>query len=180
MTGTALIGIGYAVAAALCVRAWRWQTRRRERTTPRPERVSFWLLCAVLLATMSIGRISRAASFAGDVGRHLASSEGWYENRRPLQFVVVVAILVLWAALVVSAMRRRHAGHHDYFAMTLAVTTLLAMAAIRTISLHYVDTVLNRWHLAGIEVGDILEVGGLLAAITIAWRSAPETSSIGS
>ena len=115
--------------------------------------------------------LALALGLAGELaqrGRQLASEEGWYADRRPLQAAVVVALLTVTVsalaalALVSLGLSRR--------ARVLVGTmlALVAYVAVHTITLHQLDSVLNRDVWSGIRQGDLLEIALVLSAATVA------------
>src|SRR4249920_1920226 len=85
---------GYAVVALAAFVAGL-RERRRSRANPNlwP---TFWFLTAGLLMVMAIGRAGNIADLAADIGRRQAVAEGWYDNRRKYQAIVVGLVAATW------------------------------------------------------------------------------------
>jgi hypothetical protein len=155
---------GYAMVAALSL--W-WGVRERRSTAAHgldwwP---GYWFMSAALLATMGIGRAGALGDLLGEFGREQARESGWYDTRRTVQVVVVVAVAVVWLIGVVVAVLRVPPRRRRYLPHVIVLSTIIAFAAIRLVSLHHVDTVLYRRDLGGIRIVSIAELALLVAAV---------------
>ena len=139
-----ITGLGYMVAAAACIVAWR-SDRRRTPSVSSPV-TAFWLAAGGLLATMGIARATGAANNVGDAARRLSETEGWYEYRRPAQLAVMLVLGGLWTWAVSLVLRHRtgQRGSRRTAPMIVVLTSLFLLGSLRTISFHYSDSVLNR------------------------------------
>ena len=154
---------GYATAAALAAAVGR---RNRQLGD---EASLFWYMTSGVLALMAVGRVVDLGNALADFGRRTASSQGWSDMRRPVQAVTVLVIIILVSALASVAIRRTSSRWNPDVAMTVVVTLLVGLAAVRSISLHQLDALLDRnW--IGMRVGVVLELVGILAAIALAGR----------
>jgi hypothetical protein len=74
-----------------------------------------------------------------------------------------VVVVALWR---VPERRRR------YLPMAIVSFSLMCYAGIRVVSLHQVDTVLYRRHIAGAKVGSVVEILGIATAIVVtSWQT---------
>jgi hypothetical protein len=126
----------------------------------------YWFLSASLLVVMGIGRIGGLGDLVSEFGREQARSGGWYETRRTVQAVVVIAVAVVWFWGVAVAVLRVPPRRRRYLPHIVALSTLIAFAAIRLVSFHQVDTVLYRRDVAGVRIVAIAELF-MLAATTL-------------
>lgn len=89
-------------------------------------------------------------------GKRMAISQGWYNDRRIVQAIFIVAVIILFGgglALFAYALRRTWRRH----AVTLAGLAMLsAFIVIRAASFHHVDVMLGV-HLAGLKINIIIE-----------------------
>ena len=163
------LGIGYLLAALMCVVAWsdhRGRTNGDERRPPS----TFWLVAGLLLAAMGVARATNLANSAGNAARQLAEADGWYDDRRPAQLVVVVALAALWIWVGLFVHRHRDHGRKSRgpMTMTIILASLLVLGSVRTVSFHYSDSLLNRTRLLDTSLGNLLEVAGVGLAIVVA------------
>ena len=149
---------GAAAAAA----GWRERKRRPGAPDLWP---AFWFGTAGLLLVMAVGRATDAGNRLTDLGRTIAQSEGWYRHRHRLQVAAVGSVGLVWLLAVATTLWRVPARRRRYLPAAVAVTSLLGFVGIRLISLHKVDTLLERRHLFGVKVGAVLE---LLAVLVVA------------
>ena len=127
-----------------------------------------WHASAVALLLLALNTLFALDLLAVQVLRHLAHLQGWRGGRRRIQALVLVLLGV--SALVATL---RLAQRVDLFVGALrwlvpGVALLLTVAALRAVSLHGTDALLQV-RLAGISAGRLLDALGLtLVAIGIA------------
>lgn len=162
----------YAIAALLAVwwgvRERRALSRRRVDWWPR-----YWFISAVLLAVLAVARASALGDVLGDLGRDQARSSGWYDTRRTVQALVVVAVAAVWAVGVFIAVLRVPPRRRRYLPHVVALSAIIAFAAIRLVSLHHIDTLLYRRDIASVRVVAIVEltlVAGSVALMVLTAR----------
>jgi len=155
----------YAVAAGAALLAG-WRERRRARVEVHiwP---TFWVLTAGLFLMMVVGRAANLGGWATSLGRSEALSQGWYLHRRKFQVIAVGSIGAAWFVTVVVALLRVPARRRRYLPAATVVFTLMCFAGIRVVSLHQIDGLLYRRHLAGVKVDAILELFGVAVATAI-------------
>ena len=130
----------------------------------------FWPLTGLLIAALAVARVTDAAERITEIGRDRAIDEGWYRDRRGLQSWAVGAVAAVWLVSVTVAVWRTPERRRRYLPMGIAVASVIAYALVRMVSLHQVDGLLYRTHLAGVRVGTVTELTLLgLAAVTTAW-----------
>jgi hypothetical protein len=159
----------YAVVAAQATlwgfRERRWVVARGFDWWP-----TYWFLSAIMLVTMGVARAGALGDLVSEIGRDQARSSGWYESRRTLQAAAVVVVAIVWAIGVLVAIWRVPPRRRRYLPHVLALSTVIAFAAVRIVSLHHVDTVLYRRDIGGVRIVAIAELTllavTLLAALT--------------
>lgn len=163
-----VIGIGYLAAAIACFIVW-YLLRSATDSDPSAARTgAFWMAAGILLAVMGAGRALALSTVVADVGRRLARSEGWYDNRRPLQAAAALGATILLIAIVSAIVIGRRRRQELDVPMAIAMSALIAYAILRSVSLHAVDANLNDTRVLSLQLGDWLEVTLLLLAIGVA------------
>lgn len=161
--------LAYAVCAALAlvvlVRARQVTGRAR----------ALWVLLLLAMVVLGINKQLDLQSLLTAVGRCVAKSQGWYEERRTVQRAFVEALLA--AGVLVLAfglfLLRRHLRQHGTALLGLAVVA--SFVAVRAVGFHHVDAFINS-HLMDVRFNVILENAGLvLIALNAIWllRRAP-------
>jgi hypothetical protein len=174
--------LGYALAALFALWAGAREARRAGRdAAPWP---AFWFVAAALLAAMAVGRASDLGRVVSELGRREAVSEGWYDRRREVQELAIVAIAGLGAVVGVVALWRTAVRRSHHLPMVAVLLGLGCFATIRMVSLHDVDAVLHRYAVAGVQLGTAVELGGIAVAIaTTIWLTLgvalPRTTATG-
>lgn len=160
-----LRAVGYLAAASVAMIRFLIEQRAPE---PRPTASwpVYWLLSAVLLALLGLGRATSLAGLISDYGRDQANAEGWYDARRTIQAIVVLAVGAAWLIGVVVAVWRVPPRRRRFLPSIITISALVAFAAIRLISLHQVDSVLYHHAVGGVRFVAVFEL--LLLLVTIA------------
>ncbi len=131
--------VGCLCAGLTCLLAWN--TARRV-SNPQASRVTWLTLATFLFAGAIVVSVDAPWHFA-EAFRQWFEFHGWYENRRPLQ-ALIIGILALAgvAALVWTNLKLRARGRCVRLGAAL-LTLLVALVAIESISLHHVDSVME-------------------------------------
>ncbi len=149
--------VAYAVAALLAWRAW---SAGRQRV---------WLAVAVGMVLLCLNKQFDLQSLFTDIGREFARYGGWYEDRRKVQKVFVIAVLAgagLSGAWFLWRFRAFLAGHK---LLATGMFLLLTFIVVRAISFHHVDVFLKSG-VAGVRMNWVLELGGILIVAVAALR----------
>lgn len=139
----------------------------------------FWPITAVLLVGMAIGRFGDAGGALVDLVRDEAWADGWYAERRRLQTLVVGLLGAAWLIAVAVACLRIPERRQRYLRVVVMVVTLCAFVAVRLVSLHQIDSLLHRRHVAGMRLGTWVEywLTAILAIVVIAAPSGRRTQA---
>ena len=153
----------YAVAAVLCVR-----TTLAARRGGLPWR--FWAGVSLAMILLGLNKQLDLQSWFTEVGRDLALSDGWYEDRRAVQ-VWFIAGLAMAAVLLLAGLRHAldDAWHH-YRTTCVGLGMLCVFVLMRAASFHHVDTLLRmRW--GAISANGLIENSALLVVAFGAWQA---------
>jgi hypothetical protein len=156
--------VTYCLVGALAVGAAIWERHLLRTGDRRDLWPFFWAMTAVVLLTMAIGHAGDFGDLIADYGRRSAYSDGWYETRRTAQTVAVGVVSAVWAVVTAVAVWRFPERRRRYLPMAVITFGLMCFAAIRVISLHQVDSLLYRRHIAGVRIGVLVELSGLVIA----------------
>jgi hypothetical protein len=161
--------IAYSVAAAAALHAGVRERRRagvEDGIWP-----TFWFVTAGLFLLVAVARATDLGGWATALGRKEAVSQGWYTHRRKLQALVVGSIGAAWFLTVVAALLRFPVRRRRYLPAAIVVLTLMGLAGVRLVSLHQIDAVLYHRSIAGVRIGAILELIGVVVAVAVTlWR----------
>ena len=147
--------IAYFAVALFCIlrlRAGGAQSGKR------PENL-FWGGLAALLVGLGINKQLDLQTWLTLTVRRIAIDQGWYDQRRSLQFVFIIFVgLIAFAGLVFlwRLVRRNREMRIPLFGLIL----LLAFVIVRAASFHHMDTLINL-HFRGVRMNWILELGAI-------------------
>jgi hypothetical protein len=153
------IAFAYLAAATACAIVWaaeRKTNRRGQTSSP-----LFWLVLTVSLLFLGINKQLDLQTLLNDVGRRMARSEGWYDQRRSYQilFIAAVSIAGLLAVGGFSWLARKQSKRN--FVALLGTVFLYVFVLIRASSIHHVDMMLH-WQFLGWNWNWVLELGGIV------------------
>jgi ABC-type Co2+ transport system permease subunit len=159
----------YAAAAVLSFLA-----ARRVRIDPaapqgRRER-RMWLGVAVFMALLCVNKQLDLQTLLTKIGRELAVRGGWYEHRRPVQFLFVLVIATVAIAAFVWIVRKTRSILKERRLLLVGLCFMLSFIIIRASSFHHVAVILEA-EIWGIRLNWLLE----LSAIALIGVSAAQT-----
>jgi hypothetical protein len=120
----------------------------------------FWFLGAAMLCLLGVNTVLQADLFFTQLLRAIAKLQGWYAQRRELQYT---AVLLLGLIFLLSINRLRALlSEADLPSELVAVglAALLLLFLTRMVSAHNTDLVLNL-RLAGVSIGRLLEFAAI-------------------
>jgi hypothetical protein len=148
--------LGAALCTLACVRLYTGGARRTS--------VAFWVVLALVMATMGVSRMVDLGPLLTEHGRDFARDYGWYEDRRSIQRTAVEVVIicgVIGACIAAAWLAFAAAPEHPLGA--LAVVYLTTFVAVRAISLHQVDQLLYNHPVEGVRINALLELSGISA-----------------
>lgn len=152
-----LVASAYGVASWLCF--LNVQTEEEAQGS-----CALWCAATVLLCLLGANVVLQVDVFVTQTFRALARLQGWYGQRRVLQYLLIslIALTVLLALnsrLWLSQSFRSRAQTHTG-AVSAGLLALLMLFAVRLVSAHGTDAVLNV-RLLGVSIGRLIELACL-------------------
>ena len=163
----------YFGAAFLCLReliAVRREQGGREKTV-------FWAALTALLVLLGFNKQLDLQTLLTLTGRRIAIAQGWYENRRILQFFFVI-VVGIGGALSVWIMRRLVRKQADLRLPLLGFVVLLVFIVVRAASFHHIDQLIN-FRFAGVRMNWVLELSAIALVSVGAGRARKRSGAEG-
>ena len=171
--------VGYFVACWLCLQAFQKEKRGPHRPYreavpavlrvlkkhwPNPpvraRRAALWLVMATVLLLLGINKQLDLQSLFTEIGRVAAHAQGWYEDRRGVQFAFI-AVVALAGLVVVALFAWLARGALKDFRLPLTgMAFIVSFVVIRAASFHNVDELLGS-AILGLKMNWVLELGGI-------------------
>lgn len=160
----------YATCAllALCV------VIRQRGGTPRAQ--VFWTLLCLAMVFLAVNKQLDLQSLLTATGRCVAGLQGWYEDRRPFQRNVILALLVVILIILSASL---YLMRRDLRRNGLALLGLIVVAgfvAFRAVGFHHFDEIINL-RVRDVRFNVIFELTGLvmitLNALVLLLRRGP-------
>lgn len=164
---TMLVVIANVALIGAAVTTGALAARRRREGSTDDAWPAFWFAVALVAGLMAVGRTLDLGELVADAGRRQARESGWYDSRTAVQAGAVGAAVIGVAVLVTAGARRRRGRLAPYVPTAALAAVLAAYSAIRIVSLHDVDQMMNRTGFGGIVVESAVEFV-LLVATTVA------------
>lgn len=168
LTGMVTVGC-YFLTSVLCLRRlWKLTAQRRLSAARHP--LLIWSGLAILLCGLGISKQLDLHNLLTSLGRSLASTQGWYDQRHLVQviFIAMVALVFLSCVMLIVTHYPRTSRRHRL--ALLGAIFLGSFLITRTVSLHHLDAMFH-WRLGGLTVNWMLELVGIsLIAIAAGWN----------
>ncbi len=182
--GAWLIFFSYFAVAVLCARAFQvsWIGSRLAIDYPNPERrlkdrqaayrasFRFWGLVIALFVFLGVNKQIDLQTWLTDVGRRIATAQGWYEQRATVQtiFVLTTAVTGVVVLSVLLKLTRDLLPRHVLAFVGLASLAVFLM--VRATSFHALEAA--AWfEIVGMRLSWYLEMAGILCVGTCAVRN---------
>lgn len=158
----------YLICCVLAFSVWRRGTDR-----------GFWGLITLLMLALAINKQLDLQTALTVTGKCLAKAQGWYAERRIVQEIFIVGVLVtVLIGLVIGAIALRNRLRRNGLAL-VGLAILSGFVVIRAVSFHHVDQLIGMRQF-GISTNFILENAGLVLiainALTILRRGRPRAA----
>ncbi|PZQ96707.1 MAG: isopropylmalate isomerase [Cereibacter sphaeroides] len=172
--GWVTVGV-YAMAACFCLAVVvrggiPSATRRRERL--------FWLLLGVALCVLAVNKQLDLQSYLTAFGRCVSNMQGWYQDRRIVQAVFIVSLLIAMVVLGLALWRMMRGTLRRTGIALVGFVFVLAFVAVRAVGFHHFDALINM-RLGDIRLNWLFELTGpaviILAAIGMMRQSSRKT-----
>ncbi|MEQ9549391.1 MAG: hypothetical protein RIM23_07210 [Coleofasciculus sp. G3-WIS-01] len=132
-----------------------------------------WGFFALILVLLGINKQLDLQSWLTTVGKELAISQGWYQQRRMVQVQFIGGIVIAALILLSVIGRAVYAERLTYRLALLGLMFLSCFIVIRASSFHHIDALLG-WQLVGLRMNWILELGGIACIAIAAIRTISE------
>lgn len=119
-----------------------------------------WFTAVFILCLLATNAVLQGDLWVAHVVRLTAKLQGWYGARRSLQYLLLGTLLVMALVAAKLAHTRFKATDVSSAPVVFGLTFLLMLLALRMVSAHGTDVVINL-HLAGVSVGRMLEFAGI-------------------
>jgi hypothetical protein len=119
-----------------------------------------WWAVAALLFALGINKQLDLQSWFTAVGRAVARKQGWFDERRSVQYTFSLAFASAASfalGLMLGSIRRRW---REYGLLLFGVGFTLTFIALRAISFHHFEELLG-YEIAGAEMNWVLELSGI-------------------
>lgn len=127
-------------------------------------RVSVAILCLLGANTLLQGDLWLVLAL-----RAMAKLQGWYDARRTVQSSVLLMLPIMVLATARWWRAAAAATHRRVFPGDLGLGLLVLLFALRAVSLHDTDAVLNL-RVLGLSLGRWFEFGAIGVLVRVAWR----------
>jgi hypothetical protein len=151
----------YGATAVLAMWA-AWLSARGSGGLPEgvPKGRSIWISISLLMVFLCLNKQLDLQSLFTDIGRVMAKSQGWYEERRQFQKFFVIGVLAISGTFGFWVTLRFRAFWLGHGLLLAGLFFLLTFIVVRAISFHHVDEFL-RTPLVGIRMNWLLELTGI-------------------
>lgn len=124
----------------------------------------FWLSLALIMFCLGINKQLDLQSLLTAIGRYFAHKDGWYEQRRVIQVVVIIGIIAsLLVAMLFFMIHFLDVLKTNWLAL-VGLTFLLLFIIVRATSFHHMDSLIN-FRIFNMRMNWLLELGGIASIV---------------
>ena len=153
--------LAYLIVTIICT-VYVIRLKQQSGLEQQRRQVIIWGLVAILLFSLGINKQLDLQTLVSQIGREISRTQGWYGNRRSIQFVLILLITAV-SGLTISTLaytlRRTLRQHWLTF---LGLLCLLTFVVVRAISFHYIDLFLYTNIVGNLKLSSALELGSLI------------------
>lgn len=120
----------------------------------------FWWSLTLILILLGINKQLDLQSLFTDIGRALSKSQGWYDQRRSVQFWFVLFLGLFGLVFMMVAIRIVLNILRECWLAVVGFIFLITFIFIRAVSFHHFDQVIDL-RLSGIRMNWVLELSGI-------------------
>lgn len=154
LSGTIFI-VSYGLTALLIFRAAQKSIGQERR---------YWRLCGSLFFFQVLNTNLDLHAMIWTIGRCLSHAQGWYENRRVIQFLFLVGLILLVGTVLILVFIMFLKNIFRNIFLTLGVSIALGFTIVKGVSHHTLADFYGR--IAGpFSVGDYIEYSGIVIAL---------------
>lgn len=153
----------YFIVALICLKSALVSSTEKHSTTlysAKPLK-TFWLVLTFLLIFLGINKQLDLQTLLTQIGRNISLYQGWYEYRRPVQFIFILTIGLLGVTTLAFLIKTyRDTCSSIKIALTGCVI-LYVFIIIRASSFHHMD-IFSDFKFITIKINSLLEIGGIV------------------
>lgn len=159
-----LVAAAYGLAAWLCF-------LNAQLTKEALGSCAMWCVAAALLCLLGGNLMLQGDVFVSHAFRAFARLQGWYGQRRELQYLVLALMALTLPGIGYLWFQRLEPNAPTGVGAVLAgLHVLVFLFGVRMVSAHGTDAVLNA-RMAGLSIGRLCELAGIASVMVGAWRS---------
>jgi hypothetical protein len=121
----------------------------------------FWLMITVLMLFLGVNKQLDLQSLFAEVGRQISLAQGWYPNRRIVQFSFITVFTTALIGVFLWFTKRHRDLFSRYRFASFGLAFLIGFIVIRASAFHHVDEVIQ-YDLHGIKMNWVLALTGIL------------------
>lgn len=137
-----------------------------------------WRFISVLFLALGINKQLDLQTALTEVGRVLAFSEGWYEQRRAVQVVFIISVAITCVLTAITLLVWARDSPAPTWLALVGSTFVLGFVIIRAASFHHIDRFIGN-QILGLRWNWVLEMGGIvLVLLASIWRVWPVSARL--
>jgi hypothetical protein len=147
-----------------------WSTWKTAHSVGASSEDHLWRVISILFIALGINKQLDLQTALTELGRMVASEQGWYGERRIVQvwFIIGVALTCVFIAIILLIWARKYPA--PTWLALIGMTTVLAFVLIRAASFHHIDKFIGD-RILGLKWNWVLEMTGIATVIIASeWR----------
>jgi hypothetical protein len=154
-----LITGSYIVCAILAVLIASFHRHLEEKGAEK-----FWHAIGLLMVLLGINKQLALQMLLNEMGRQVARAQGWYDQRRIVQFLFVAVFAMAFTATFIWFANKYRDSFRRYRLALCGLFFLLSFVIIRAATFHHIDEIIQ-YDIHGFTMNWMLELAGIYLII---------------
>jgi hypothetical protein len=119
-----------------------------------------WRMVALLLIALGINKQLDLQGLLVAIGRAVAERQGWYEDRRRVQFLFILVVLGISATGFMTLLWGARRRLKEYGWLLAGTATIIAFIVVRAVSFHHFQEFFS-FPIGGVKIHRLLELSAI-------------------
>jgi hypothetical protein len=127
--------------------------------------VKFWHVVSLIMVLLGLNKQLALQILLTEIGRHIAQTQGWYDQRRILQFSFIIVFAVTFTTASIWFAMKYRDSLRRYMLVFCGLFFLLGFVIIRAATFHHFNELIQIELFYGLTMNWALELAGIYMII---------------
>lgn len=127
--------------------------------------VKFWHVVSLIMVLLGLNKQLALQILLTEIGRHIAQTQGWYDQRRILQFSFIIVFAVTFTTAFIWFAKKYRDSFRRYMLVFCGLFFLLGFVIMRAATFHHFNDLIQIELFYGLTMNWALELTGIYMII---------------